>query len=55
MHPIPLPHFLLLILAVVLAGGLSLWGATRLGLPLEALGLVALGAVGLWRLVARVE
>ena len=38
----PLPHFLLLILAVILAAGLTIWAANAVGIPLAALGLLAL-------------
>lgn len=51
----PLPHFLALILAVVLAAALSLWFAAKAGVPLALIGLGALLAAGLARLIARVE
>ena len=38
----PLPHFLLLILAVILAAGLTIWVASAVGVPLFVLGLLAL-------------
>ncbi|OYW54076.1 MAG: hypothetical protein B7Z31_11645 [Rhodobacterales bacterium 12-65-15] len=40
----PLTHFLVLILCVVLAAGLSLWLAIGAGVPLVALGFAALAA-----------
>ncbi len=40
----PLPHFLALLFAVVLAAGLTIWAASAVGVPLFALGLVALMA-----------
>ncbi len=39
----PLPHFLALILSVVLAAALTVWAAAGLGWPL---GLVSLAALG---------
>lgn len=50
-----LPHFLALILAVILAGALSLWLAAKAGVPLVLMALGALFAAGVLRLVARVE
>lgn len=42
----PLPHFLLLILAVVLAAAVTLWASLAAGVPLLTLLLIALtGAV----------
>ena len=38
----PLPHFLILILAVILAGGLTIWLASAAGVPLFVLALLAL-------------
>lgn len=38
----PLPHFLLLILAVILAAGLTIWAANAVGIALVMLGLLAL-------------
>lgn len=46
----PLPHFLILIVAVILAAGLTLWMASAAGLPLAALGLAALVGAALARL-----
>lgn len=51
----PLTHFLILILAVVLTAALSLWLAAKAGVPLAVLGIGALLAAGLVRLMARVE
>ncbi len=55
MHPLTLPQFLLMILAIVLAAGMSLWAAAAAGLPLGVMAALALGAAGLLRLFARVE
>lgn len=49
----PLPHFLILILAVILAAGLTLWAASAAGVPLFALGLLALAAAGIAHLTTR--
>ena len=49
-----LPQFLLLICAVVLAGGLTMWAATSAGVPLAAIGLSALIGAGVLSLMARV-
>ena len=38
----PLPQFLLMILAVILAAGLTIWVADAVGVGLVALGLLAL-------------
>ena len=38
----PLPHFLLLIATVILFAGITLWASVAAGVPLAALGLVAL-------------
>ncbi|MGO4854317.1 hypothetical protein [Phaeovulum sp. W22_SRMD_FR3] len=51
----PLPHFLALIIAVILAAGATLWFAAHAGLPLPLLGLGLLAGAGLVRLMARVE
>ncbi len=42
----PLPHFLLLIAAVVLAAAATLWFSVANGVPLVALALAALIAAG---------
>ncbi len=55
MQPMPLPHFLLMIVAVVLAAALTVALAVQAGVPLAALGLAALIGAGLLRLLARVE
>ncbi len=41
----PLPHFLLLMLAVILAAAATLWVSVTQGVPLVALSLAALIAV----------
>ncbi|TDQ62258.1 hypothetical protein [Phaeovulum veldkampii] len=51
----PLPHFLFLIAAVILAAGLTLWVASQAGVSLALLAVLALVAAGLVRLMARVE
>ena len=55
MQPMPLPRFLVLILAVILAAGGTILCAAHAGVPLAALGLGALVAAGLVRILARVE
>ncbi|WP_199259799.1 hypothetical protein [Paracoccus binzhouensis] len=49
----PLPHFLILILAVILAAGLTIWAASAVGIPLVAIGLLALAAAGIAHLTMR--
>jgi len=51
----PLTHFLILICAVILAGGVTLWLAASAGVPLAAVALCAVLAAGFVRLMARVE
>ncbi|MDS9468071.1 hypothetical protein RGQ15_10885 [Paracoccus sp. MBLB3053] len=46
----PLPHFLILILLVILASGLTIWAASSVGVPFFALGLVALLAAAIGHL-----
>lgn len=46
----PLPHFLLLILAVLLAAALTLWASFVIGVPELALVLIALSAAALLHL-----
>lgn len=55
MHPMPLPHFLFLLLAVIVAGGVTVWLAAQAGVPFGLIGLGALMAAALVRLMARVE
>lgn len=55
MHPMPLPQFLLLLGAVLLAAGVTLWALAQAGVPLALVALGLLAAAGLARLVARVE
>jgi len=43
----PLPHFLIMILAVILTGGLTIWAASAAGVPLFALGLLVLLAAAI--------
>ncbi|WP_347266844.1 hypothetical protein [Paracoccus sp. (in: a-proteobacteria)] len=47
----PLPHFLILLLAVILAAALTLWAASALGVAVPALALLL--AAGLVRLAHR--
>jgi hypothetical protein len=49
----PLPHFLILILAVILAAGLTIWAASAIGIPLFALGFLALLAAAIAHLTTR--
>ncbi|WP_176715598.1 hypothetical protein [Thioclava sp. SK-1] len=51
----PLPHFLLLIFAVIVAAAISLWAAAFVGVPLPALAMIVLLAAGLVRMITRVE
>lgn len=49
----PLPHFLLMLLAVIVAAALTLWVSMSAGVPLIALLLVALSAAALLHLAQR--
>ncbi|QRZ13977.1 hypothetical protein JWJ88_04770 [Paracoccus methylovorus] len=49
----PLPHFLILILAVILAAGLTIWAASAAGIPIVVLGFLALLAAAITHLTAR--
>lgn len=49
----PLPHFLILIIAVTLAAGLTIWAASAVGIPLFALALIALMAAAIAHLAMR--
>ena len=51
----PLPHFLLLLVIVIGAAGVTIWLASSAGLPLAGMALLAVVAAGLVRLMARVE
>ena len=42
----PLPHFLILLIAIVLAAALTIWLASVVGIPFFALALAALTAAG---------
>lgn len=55
MQPMPLPHFLIMILAVIAAAGLTIFLAVQSGLSLAGLGLATLIGAGLMRMLARVE
>ena len=55
MQPMPLPHFLMMLLAVIAAAGLTIFLAVQSGLSLAVLGLGALIGAGLIRMLARVE
>ena len=46
----PLPHFLILIAAVILVAALTLWVSFAAGVPLMALALIALSAVAVLHL-----
>lgn len=48
----PLPHFLMLILAVVLAAGLTIWAASAVGAPILVLALLALMAAAIAHLMS---
>lgn len=49
----PLPQFLVLICAVLVAAALTIWVASAIGVPLLALGLVALTAAAITHLAMR--
>ncbi|SMO53095.1 hypothetical protein [Paracoccus laeviglucosivorans] len=49
----PLPHFLILIVAVILAAGLTIWVASAAGVPLLVLGLLVLMAAAVAHLATR--
>lgn len=51
----PLPHFLVMLVAVIVVAALTLWASLAVGVPLQVLMLVALSAVVLVRLSARVD
>ncbi|SFN15118.1 hypothetical protein SAMN05216224_102668 [Thioclava dalianensis] len=51
----PLPHFLLLIVFVIVMAALTIWIFASSGVPIAMLGLMALVAAGVMRLLARVE
>lgn len=48
----PLPHFLLMLVAVILSAGATLFAAFKAGVPLVALALLALTGAGLLHLTA---
>ena len=49
----PLPHFLLMIAAVILAAALTIWASLSAGVPLVALGLIALTGAAVLHLSMR--
>ncbi|MBC7144915.1 MAG: hypothetical protein H5U24_05855 [Thioclava marina] len=51
----PLPHFLLLILFVIVLAGATIWAFAASGVPMATLGLMVLIAAGVARMMARVE
>lgn len=51
----PLPHFLLLLVAVIAAAALTIWAAVSAGIPVVLLGLVALIAALLTHLAGRLD
>lgn len=51
----PLPHFLMLIAAVILAAGVTLWASLAAGVPMALLGILALSAALLVRLTMRTD
>lgn len=51
----PLPHFLLLLVAVIAAAALTIWAAFFAGVPVVLLGLVALIAGFLTHLAGRLD
>lgn len=51
----PLPHFLMMIAAVILAAGMTIWASLSAGVPLAVMGLIALSAAALVRLAMRTD
>jgi hypothetical protein len=51
----PLPHFLMLIVFVIVMAGVTIWAFAMSGMPIATLGLMVLIAAGVMRLMARVE
>lgn len=51
----PLPHFLLLLVAVIAAAALTIWAAFSAGVPVIVLGLVAVVGAMLSHLATRLE
>lgn len=49
----PLPHFLLLLAAVIVSAAFTIWLASAIGVPLFALGLLALMAAAVAHYAAR--
>lgn len=49
----PLPHFLLMITAVILTAALTIWATVSAGVPLAALALVALTGAAVLHLSMR--
>ena len=49
----PLPHFLLMIAAVILTAALTIWATVSAGVPLAALALVALTGAAVLHLSMR--
>lgn len=48
----PLPHFLLMLTAVLVAAGVTLWVAVDIGIPLPVVGMLALAVVAVLHLAA---
>ena len=49
----PLPHFLLMLAAVILMAGVTLWASISAGVPLAAVGLIALTGAAVLHLSMR--
>lgn len=49
----PLPHFLMMLVTVILAAALTLWAGVAVGVPLVAMLLIALTAAALLHLRQR--
>lgn len=49
----PLPHFLIMLLLVLLAAALTIWAASSAGLPLAALAITALLAAAALHLASK--
>lgn len=51
----PLPHFLVLIISVIVAAGLTLWVVFTAGLPFAVVAMLALLGAAVLKLMQRVE
>lgn len=51
----PLPHFLLMLVVVIVAALLTIWAAVSVGVPIAVLGVLLLIAAMLAHLAGRIE